>query len=226
MMNFLIKIVAFIMMTALPLVAAQKSDKEQKLEVDSQKTRNISLLRAVKAGQLNYVKDLLSQKADINCMNKHGYTPLKIAASKNHQEVLALLLAAGADDTLANFHWLYDQDSMLIKSQKQNLIKTYENYLKDVRHQICQSNTGLPDVVVNIIMDKMWITEVDRALGFAVLNEESGKIKNLLRLGADPNFCGYRGPALLIAGCRKDGLEIMRLLLDARANPNLEKFAR
>lgn len=56
-------------------------------------------LRAAKKGHKEVVQLLLdSGKADVNPVDKFGFTPLRYVKGKGHEAVAALLLAAGAVD--------------------------------------------------------------------------------------------------------------------------------
>jgi ankyrin repeat protein len=52
---------------------------------------------AARSGQADVARVLLARGADVNRGNQSGATPLYIAALKGHEEVVSLLLRAGAD---------------------------------------------------------------------------------------------------------------------------------
>ena len=56
-----------------------------------------ALHRAAAAGEIEQVKLLISEGADVNVKNDEGLTPLHYAAFKGHKEIVELLLAHGAD---------------------------------------------------------------------------------------------------------------------------------
>lgn len=56
----------------------------------------------------------------------------------------------------------------------------------------------------------------------AVYAKDLEKIKTLLEEGADPNTRDGLGFTTLMIACEHNHLEISKLLLDAKANPNLE----
>jgi uncharacterized protein len=58
------------------------------------------LIEAVKRGDLQTVEALLSEGAEPNERDEHGWTALNWAAGRGDQEVVAVLLARGADLTL------------------------------------------------------------------------------------------------------------------------------
>ena len=55
------------------------------------------LLKAVKKGQIDEVKNLIAQGADVNFVNQFKESVLMVAVKKNHLEIVKLLVEAGAD---------------------------------------------------------------------------------------------------------------------------------
>jgi ankyrin repeat protein len=55
-----------------------------------------ALISAILGAQLESVKTLIALKADVNTKMKDGTTPLKLARKGDQEEIVALLLAAGA----------------------------------------------------------------------------------------------------------------------------------
>lgn len=49
---------------------------------------------------IGVAKELLTMKADVNCKNKSGRTPLHIAAQKGNAELVKILLSFGANKTI------------------------------------------------------------------------------------------------------------------------------
>jgi len=57
----------------------------------------MNLLEAVIVGDVEKVKDLLTNGAEVDVRDKNGMTPLLLAARKGNSEIVRLLLAHGAN---------------------------------------------------------------------------------------------------------------------------------
>lgn len=60
-------------------------------------TGDSALMRAVRSGKLESVKLLIDAKADVNSVNKQGYSPMQLAALSGSPDKVKLLIAARAD---------------------------------------------------------------------------------------------------------------------------------
>ena len=58
---------------------------------------NTPLIEAVRAGEVNTVKELIDGGADVNEAGEQGWTPLNWAAGKGNLELVTLLVDKGAD---------------------------------------------------------------------------------------------------------------------------------
>ena len=63
---------------------------------------SLSLLEALRRGDLQRVKDFLANGADVNAKRGDFTTPLHLAAQGGHKEIAELLIAAGADVNAKN----------------------------------------------------------------------------------------------------------------------------
>jgi len=60
-------------------------------------TGDSALMRAVRSGKLESVRLLINKHADVNTVNKQGYTPLQLAALSGTTEKAKLLIEAGSN---------------------------------------------------------------------------------------------------------------------------------
>jgi ankyrin repeat protein len=56
-----------------------------------------TLLYAIRAGDIEKVRELIAQHADVNQRDENGWTPLHMAADKGELDIVKLLVANGAD---------------------------------------------------------------------------------------------------------------------------------
>ena len=68
---------------------------------------NAQLILASRTGDLQKVKDLLNERAEVNTRDKDENTPLMISADKGHLKVVELLIDAGADIDAVDGHLGY-----------------------------------------------------------------------------------------------------------------------
>ena len=73
------------------------------------------LLKAVKKGQAEEVKNLIAQGADVNFINQFKESVLMVAVKKNQPEIVKLLIEAGAD---ANYKDNFGKSVLQIAEQK------------------------------------------------------------------------------------------------------------
>lgn len=67
------------------------------LEVKDGVTGDTALMRAVRSGKIESVRMLINRKADVNTVNKQGYTPVQLAVMSGTAEKVKLLIEAKAD---------------------------------------------------------------------------------------------------------------------------------
>ncbi|MGL9779895.1 MAG: ankyrin repeat domain-containing protein, partial [Wolbachia sp.] len=95
---------------------------------DSNTDINAELFNAVKNGEIDKVKSLISDGADVNATDQDGWTPLHLAAENGHKEVVEALLKveginvnATDQDGWTPLHWTRIDE---IKTLLQNAEKT------------------------------------------------------------------------------------------------------
>ncbi|MHC4587436.1 MAG: ankyrin repeat domain-containing protein [Planctomycetota bacterium] len=79
------------------VVGGKFFDKPALQEIFAQAEALEALHRAAVDGEIEQVKLLISEGADVNAKNSAGWTPLQYAASRGHREIVELLLAHDAD---------------------------------------------------------------------------------------------------------------------------------
>lgn len=85
--------VPFSVLLALCLIAVSCGRQQR-----ADNTQTLALFQATRAGNTDMVKSLVSsRRVDVNARDEHGSTPLLEAARFGHEDICALLIAAGAD---------------------------------------------------------------------------------------------------------------------------------
>ncbi|NEP50476.1 MAG: ankyrin repeat domain-containing protein [Moorea sp. SIO3C2] len=87
---------------------------------------NEGLLQASKDGDLEAVKSLVAQGADVNVKDKENATPLMRSVSRNYREIVEFLIEKGADVNAIN-DWDYTPLKYAIKLN----LKEIQQILRD-----------------------------------------------------------------------------------------------
>ena len=77
---------------AMQISIAHEGDKKH-----AEYTAPYPLIHAASHGDNAEVKRLLDTGADVNAVNKDGFTALMMAAEESHAEIVKILIAAGAE---------------------------------------------------------------------------------------------------------------------------------
>jgi ankyrin repeat protein len=184
------------------------------------------LLLAAEIGDLDIVRDCLSQGANVNVRDARRRTkdksPLMLAARSGHLAVVAALLSANADPNLIDRR---DDERPVSKSL---LAHTDPDTVMSMGS--CLGRTALMSVAVT------GSTEIIRALiqaganpnqqddieytalALAVENSHLRAVRVLVAAGADVNIAATYGNTPLILACEKGSFEMAEFLLDRGAN--------
>ena len=95
------KHLVFTTITAVLLVGCgpsqQSAPAPEAKPVATAKAPEISIWRATADGNIEVVKQSITDGEDVNAKNVDGYTPLHVAAASGQKEIAELLIAIGAD---------------------------------------------------------------------------------------------------------------------------------
>jgi len=187
--NLLLMFVIFVCGVSSGLYA-MKQDEVDKSEL---------LCRAIEEGNLEKVKLLLDQGANINGKNRVTNTPLITACMKNNIEIARLLIEKGADVNDTN---KYGSPPLIFAVLANNIALAKLLCNEKMRLNVALSN-GLNLLVVSI------------EYGYVDM------LEFLLTQGADVNSIELPGcNTPLIAACKEDNLEMVQLLIKYEADIN------
>lgn len=196
---------------------------------------------AVSAGRADMVRLLLKNGATIPDPSQDqqilkNYTLLMVSARQGYTEIARLLIEHGQDVNART----PDGDTALIIAAGQGRTDVARLLIEKGAKINVQNNTGVTPLLAASSTKRPELVALLKAGGVesnvnldlvdAITANDADKIKALLAAGADANFTlrGDNGkdsaPPLLMA-TEKQNLEIVKLLLDKGANPNLANEA-
>lgn len=155
-----------------------------------------------KKSDINTIKILLENGADINTKTIEKNTPLMAATTNNNVDIVDFLLKNGADVNAINS----DGRTALINTKNSNIIQLLLDHGADPN-----------------IQDENGVTALMITAGKSHEENNIQGVKLLLDHGADPNLLQQGGWSALMFAIRKSNstsnLETVKLLLDYGANP-------
>lgn len=192
-----------------------------------------ALLRAAASGSSKEVASLLSTGLPPDVRDGEGNTPLILAAWANHDKVVKLLLGAGADVTAINSAG-HDALSLAASIGHESVVRillSEGRFHRGIGHAATRALGRFEPFEYSVIGEDTWWEFVEHEPGEK--RPSPAKLRKawqslyrcvelLLNAGANPNVAIHRGMPLLNGlACHAECVEIMRLLLDHGASPNL-----
>jgi ankyrin repeat protein len=171
------------------------------------------LMRASEAGNVDDVRRLLKAGANVNeALGRLGITALTIAAARGHLEVVKLLLDAGADPNAAGgvaHVGFFTVLTYAMNPHNQNRLEIIDTLIA------AGARLNPPN---------WWPTS---PLDTAVSANDIAMVKELLKRGSDVNWENSIGSTALVTAIlvSQRNVEIVRLLLEAGANPNKPRLS-
>lgn len=165
-------------------------------EVLNQQRLNYALFEQVVKGDIEKVKELLSEGADIKAVNQQGYTALEQAVRLGNQALTEVLIASGARICAEN------QSGFTI-----------------LMHAICCQHTELAEYLIKLGAD----VNKPNAMGLtplmiAVEAKSIQNIKLLIKYGANVNAVNQNGMTAIIIAVIKNNVKMAKVLIKKGAN--------
>ena len=166
-------------------------------KIDDKINQKKLLFEAIKSQDVTGVQDLLKIKVDVNIQNRHGSTPLHVAAYLGHFDIVKILVNNGANIFATNFKNEAPLHTAISKGHY-----TISKYLLINGAVVHFDNEEYHDLVM-----------------LAVKNCQVDLVKLLLFYDAGINF-EYEIESFLQLAIKNQSLEIMQLLLENGVDPN------
>lgn len=195
------------------------------------------LMAACERGSIETVKILLmnNPKADVNASDKHGETPLSLAAANGHSRITALLINAGAKVNTVNRHGNTPLLSCAIngrlKSIKQLIkggadINSRGMWHKTALHISVMKNFGaITQALIEAGADLNAKDQLGATpLGLAAAQGDNTTVLRLLKAGAEPDVKMDRGRTALMVASEAGNLKAAALLLEAGASLSVKDY--
>ena len=213
----------------------QKRVKEFAVKVITEDAKDIPILKAVTEGDLDEIKTLILEKADVNTTSGNGFTALYYAAYFNHKDIVESLLAAGADiDTecgqykttslfIAAGSGYIDIVKLLLDAGADKEIKGGVLGGTPLFMAAKDGHTSIVQLLLEAGADKDAKSQLGEAtpLFIAAENGHAEVVKLLLSAGADKEAkLSEGGTTPLFIAANNGNTSIVQLLLDAGADEN------
>jgi ankyrin repeat protein len=201
-------------------IISENPDRINQIDEDG----NSFLHLAVRAGNADIVKFLISKGADVNIKDIYGQTPIQIAPHIGNAEVVIQLVSKGAEINIKNSIGRTPLHDTVYHNQFQ-IVKYLVSQGAEINTKDIRSKTPLHDGVINnnVEISKYLITkgadvnvkdgDGKTSLHYAVINENLPLIKTLVSTGADVNIRNKFNRIPLHYAADEGYLEIVKYLI-------------
>ena len=195
-----------------------------------------SCLHAAIAGDCSKetVQEIIDYGADVNGVNKRGRTALLFSCFYRQMDSVKVLLAAGADPTIADeegFTCLYAAVDGRCNTETLQALIDHGAHVDAKRKDgtnalMCACRTGQSEIV-KFLLEAGADVNITNANGstslhVAIIGDCSNEtLEKIVQQGAAVNAMGNRGKTALIHACESAKTESVKLLLKKGADPNI-----
>jgi ankyrin repeat protein len=180
---------------------------------------NSSLISAAEAGNLDSVRQLIHDKADVNCRDSRDDPVLLVAARSGHVEVVQALIAAGANVNAKTHRWGHTALSAASEQGHLEVVQALIAAGADVNAGgalDAASGQGRLEVVRTLIAAGADAKRV-KLIGVSSLDV----VRALIAAGANVNFKDGIGDTALLMACLGGHFDVARALIAAGADVNV-----
>ena len=187
------------------------------------------LMKAADDGQLEIVKMLLSHGSDPNLQHDDGFTALEFATMReNNLSVIDVLLNANANPNMGGqapvIRAISDSRADYLRRLLQakanpnmgmEKMGNYSIYGSPLVFAIRKKRVEMAEILINSGADVNFRNPYsgETALIYSIMARQDSIVKNLLKMGADPNIQSKEGGTPLMAATRVGNVELVQLLL-------------
>lgn len=190
-------LISLLLASILGLSACGSTPEVDRSRVET--SERTTLMDAAAKGKVNQVQALLDEGPRINAMSSDG-TPLFLAASNEHDDVVWALLRQGADPDRGRA----DGTTPLMAAASTGNERVVDMLLAGGANVDARNDNG------------------DTALSYAALNSQLVVTKRLLRAGADVDVVNESGESLLMRVVARNDLLLAGVIVDADASVDYE----